>query len=71
MCEANIMTNSSISVLDNASSTSSVVVASILENKTARSFFDRAVSFFGLDRFSKYFYFYFYFYFTSNGFVTL
>ena len=71
MCEAIIMINSSISVLDNASSASSVVVASTLENKTARSFFDRAVSFFGLDRFSKYFYFYFYFYFTSNGFVTL
>ena len=71
MCEANIMTNSSILVLDDVSSTSSVVVASTLENKTARSFFDRAVSFFGLDRFSKYFYFYFYFYFTSNGFVTL
>lgn len=71
MCEANIMTNSSISVLDSVSSTSANIVASILENKTARSFFDRAVSFFGLDRFSKYFYFYFYFYFTSNGFVTL
>jgi hypothetical protein len=70
MCEAIIMTNSSISVLDNASSTSANIAASTLENKTARSFFDRAV-FFGLDRFSKYFYFYFYFYFTSNGFVTM
>lgn len=69
MSEAIIMTNSSISVLDSVSSTSANIVASTLENKTARSFFDRAVSFFGLDRFSKYFYSYFYF--TSNGFVTL
>ena len=71
MCEANIINNETSAVLDFESSTSSVVVASTRENKTARSFFDRAVSFFGLDRFSKYFYFYFYFYFTSNGFVTL
>ncbi len=71
MCEANIINNETSAVLDCESSTSADIVASTLENKTARSFFDRAVSFFGLDRFSKYFYFYFYFYFTSNGFVTL
>lgn len=70
MNEACVLTKSNISVPDCKSGASARIVASsVVSSYSARSFFGRAVSFFGFSRFSKFFYFYFYY--TRSGFVSL